>query len=111
MLRQTWLLLGLVSLGAIAPFFTSPANACTPSPDNPHGCDRINQRLRFPVGPTGGGSGDDPWPSDCPQCGKIKFNPRDPVILPSGGIPSQGGFGAQMLNPQPLPPKAIQIHY
>jgi hypothetical protein len=111
MIRQTWLLLGLVGVGAITPFLISPANACTPHPDNPHGCDRINQRIRFPVVPGGGGGDGDPWPPNCPQCGRIKFDPKDPVILPGGGFPSQGGFGAQMLNPQPLPPKAVQIQY
>jgi hypothetical protein len=111
MIRQTWLLLGLVGVGAIATFLISPANACTPHPDNPHGCDRINQRIRFPVGPTGGGTGDDPWPSNCPQCGQINFHAKDPVILPESGFQPQGGFGARMLNPQPLPPKAVQIQY
>jgi hypothetical protein len=49
MLCQTWLLLGLVSVGAIAPFLISPAHACTPHPDNPQGCDQINTRLRSPL--------------------------------------------------------------
>jgi hypothetical protein len=110
MLRQTWLLLGLVSVGAIAPFLISPAHACTPHPDNPQGCDRINTRLRFPVVPGGGGDGD-PWPPNCPQCGRIKFDPKEQVTLPVGGYQQYGNFGTQMLNPQPLPPKAVQIQY
>ncbi len=110
MIRQTWLLLGLVSVGAIAPFLISPANACTPSPDNPSGCDRINQRLRFPI-VKGGGGGDDPWPPNCPQCGQVKFDPKQEVVLPANGLQQQGRFGTQLLNPQPLPPKAGQILY
>lgn len=54
-------LLGLSTLSVIA---TAPAQACTPAPDNPNGCDGINgtprvdrrvselrQKVRFPVGP------------------------------------------------------------
>jgi hypothetical protein len=109
MIRQTWLLLGLVSLGAIAPFalaFTgSPANACTPNPNFPHGCDRYNTpRLNVPV-VKGGGDGD-PWPPNCPQCG-IRFDPKQEVSLPASDLQYRGSFG--YLNPQPLPPKAGQI--
>jgi hypothetical protein len=111
MIRQTWLLLGLVSVGAIAPFLISPANACTPSPDNPHGCAQINNRLRVPIVKGGGGGDGDPWPPNCPQCGQVDFHSKDPVILPDRGFQPQGDFGTRMLNPQPLPPKAAQIQY
>lgn len=107
MIRQTWLLLGLASVGAIAPFLISPAHACTPHPDNPNGCDRINHRFNVPV-VKGGGDGD-PWPPNCPQCGQIKFVPGEELVFPAGQLQRQGNFGAQMLNPQPLPPKAVQI--
>jgi hypothetical protein len=109
MIRQTWLLLGLVSIGAIAPFLSSPANACKPSPNNPQACDQINQRIKIPVF-TGGGDGD-PWPPNCPQCGPVKFDPKEPLILPGKTFQPKGNFGSQMLNPQPLPPKAVQIQY
>jgi hypothetical protein len=107
MIRRTWLLLGLVSVGAIAPFLIAPAHACTPHPDNPSGCDRINYRFNVPV-VKGGGDGD-PWPPNCPQCRQVIFDHREELVLPAGQIPRQGNFGSQMLNPQPLPPKAGQI--
>ncbi|WP_404788781.1 hypothetical protein [Altericista sp. CCNU0014] len=108
MIRRTWLVLGLVGAGAIAPFLISPAHACTPHPDNPSGCDRINRRYNIPA--VGSGGWDDPWPPNCPQCGKLKLN-REDLILPADRFRPQGNFGQQMLNPQPLPPKAVQTPY
>jgi hypothetical protein len=101
MIRQTWLLLGLVSLGAIAPFtlaFTSsPANACSPNPNFPHLCDRLI--YKEPILRPGGGG--------CPQCGPKYLEHREILVLPAGGLQPQSGLGS--LNPQPLPPKAGQM--
>jgi hypothetical protein len=45
-IRQTWLLLGLVGVGAIAPFLISPANACTPR----FVTQRLTQKLTYCIG-------------------------------------------------------------
>jgi hypothetical protein len=101
MIRQTWLLVGLVSLGAFAPFaiaFTmAPANACTPNPNFPHGCDRLI--YKEPILKPGGGG--------CPQCGPKVLEHREILVLPAYDFQPKGGLGS--LNPQPLPPKAGQM--
>ncbi|HEY9824400.1 MAG TPA: hypothetical protein V6D19_03065 [Stenomitos sp.] len=115
MSRQPWLLIGLFSFGLLSSLamatVSSPAHACTPSPDNPYGCDRINSRLNFPVVGNGGwgGGGDDPWPPNCIVCGKVQLHPQDESIQPVNGLDRKFDVGTfKSLNPQPLPPKAEQ---
>jgi hypothetical protein len=111
MSRQSWILAGLFSLSAFASLAAAPANACTPAPDNPHGCDRINNWPLVRVPQTGGG--DDPWPPNCPQCGKSIYDPRAPIeklVPPNKNLQTQFG-SEQMLNPQPLPPKANLLRF
>jgi hypothetical protein len=110
MSRQSWVLVGLFSLSVIASLAAAPASACTPAPDNPHGCDRIYNWPQVQV-PQGGG-GDDPWPPNCPQCGKAVYDPRpkEELVLPSENFQTQFG-SEQMLNPQPLPPKASILQF
>ena len=99
-------LLGLSTLSVVA---TAPAQACTPAPDNPSGCDGINgtprfdprvselrQKVRVPVGPT------------CLSCpphtlkAKEQIKPIQPELQQESTLIKQDRFGQRFEQPQSL---------
>lgn len=98
-------LMGLISLSTVP--FALPAQACTPAPDNPNGCDglngnpRINPRIiqlqrrpKFPIGPV------------CLSCPPLKVKGQDqilqtqPVLQKEQILPNQGHWQQGFEQPQ-----------
>lgn len=86
MTLQKVFFMGVLGLSTLAPLATAPAQACTPAPDNPNGCDGLNGgtprinpelykarpvlKLKRPIGPV------------CLSCPPDSLKLKDRVVQP-----------------------------